>query len=97
MDKKTRIGRDPLSWIKNTKKKKGKENKTVRKKTSKPAIQENRIKVSQEGVKVTYYIEPDVARELKVMSVKKGMRLSKLVCDVLKEFVKQQRIKTAKK
>jgi len=72
MAKKTRMGKDPLSWIKNTKEKeKKKDSKTAKQKDSKPAIHRVAKEIKDKPKKVTYYISPSLIKKLKYLGVKK--------------------------
>lgn len=87
MDKKPRIGRDPLSWIKNTKEKK-------KKRTSKPARQQDSKTVKdileeKTKKKATYYLEPSLIKSLKLIGIEKDRDLSNLVSEAIEDLIKK--------
>lgn len=91
MIKRPRLGSDPLSWIKDTKKKKGKENKTVSQKTVKPARQQAGETVNKKSKKVTYYVKPGLIKKLKLLGVEKERDLSSLVSEAIEGLIKKYR------
>jgi len=99
MDKKPRLGSDPLEWIKDTRK--GEDSKTTKQKASKPAKQQARKTVSQADSnplrKAIYYIRPDLIKELKHLGVDTERDLSELVNEAIEDLISKHRGKQWKR
>jgi len=95
MDKKPRLGSDPLSWIKKTK---GKgTGKTAKKHTSKPVSQQagktarqtNSKTKEEDTKKATYYIDRKLIKSLKRLGIDTERDLSSLVNEAIGDLIKK--------
>ncbi len=96
MEKTTRLGADPLEWIKDTR-----EEAEKGKRTSKPERQKNIKTGSQEAgkppKKATYYIRPELIKGLKYLGADTERDLSDLVNEAIEDFPNKHAMTTIKR
>jgi len=95
MDKKDRIGSDPLSWIRDTREETGE---------SKQELQTQRVitKSSQEGLKegwtrATFIVREEHLEKLKALAYWERKQLKELVDEVLSSYLKHKKVKPVKR
>ena len=81
--KKLRVGSDPLAWIKDTTKVKGKQGKPG--KLSKQELLGKRVK------RQTYHLETDLIEKIKKYAYWERLRVSEVVNKALREFFKNKK------
>jgi len=96
MDKKDRIGSDPLSWIRDTREKE----ESKQSLQSKQELQTQRVitKSSQEGLKegwtrATFIVREEHLEKLKALAYWERKQLKELVDEVLSSYLKHKKVK----
>ncbi len=112
MDKKTRIGSDPLRWIRDTREETEKRKRSLQDKQSKQDLQINKqegkptqrviTKTSQGGLKegwtrATFIVREEHLEKLKALAYWERKQLKELVDEVLGSYLKSKKVKPVKK
>jgi len=80
-----RLGKDPLSWIGDSKTAKQPDRKPASRQDGKTAKRHD-VKTSKRQ-KVTFYTDPDLVKRIKIKAIEENMKLSDLITKALKTYL----------